>query len=300
MIQEYREFFIREEQQPTGVKADKELNFPVEHFVETDKGIVKKYNRLLPKHISSIDVVKKFLSSITFKLNPEDKATVDTQGLVKLANDVDINTINTNEYSKVLSTHQLPKFYNGSSVVTPKYIDLISNTIYTDINDAIATTNPFTIIYDILKYNKVLYRNINNPPIQHSNNLLTFGFTDVVTIPLSALTNVGDSVSYNIMQDVAYTSGLLNTVLYLTYGGTTIQIYSHNSNTNGFENITCELVRVANNNFISIIKVNNVVTAVNIALSLPTSDFTISSLITSGSVSNVLSVYDVNVEYKPI
>lgn len=80
IIKEFREFFLRNASMNTGAKQDQELNFPTTHIVDGQT----KYNRFLKRNIPTENVMKKFLESITFKLNVEDTAGETNHGLTKL------------------------------------------------------------------------------------------------------------------------------------------------------------------------------------------------------------------------
>lgn len=116
---EYREFFLRETQVTGGSKPDQENGFPTKYLV---KG-VSVFNRFLAKHFPSEKVMKKFLESIAFKLNPEDTATTSTQGLVKKSSDSQAEARTLNPSANItlsVAPHQLP--------------DVV---LATDINDAV-------------------------------------------------------------------------------------------------------------------------------------------------------------------
>lgn len=82
IIKEFREFFLRNTQVTLGSKQDQELGFPLTHFVDGQT----KYNRLIRDNVPTENVMRKFLESITFKLNNEDTASETIQGLTKLCN----------------------------------------------------------------------------------------------------------------------------------------------------------------------------------------------------------------------
>lgn len=107
IIQEFREFFLRNVQVNSGSKADKEMNFPIKYQV----GSSQVFNRFLKDNFPSENVFSKLFNSITFKLNLEDTATTKNQGLVRLATNTEVqnNTNNTNiDYSNVIQPGQLP------------------------------------------------------------------------------------------------------------------------------------------------------------------------------------------------
>lgn len=86
IIKEVREFFLRHTKVLTGVKRDREQPYPLQYTTTNALGeLVTAYNRFLAGDIPSEDSFKKFLESITFKLNPEDTGTLTEQGLLSLA-----------------------------------------------------------------------------------------------------------------------------------------------------------------------------------------------------------------------
>ena len=90
-IKEYREFFLRATQVPAGTKADKETNYIIEYQVTDVNGDkIMAFNRFLKDHFPSQDVFEKLFNSLTFKLNPEDTASVATQGLVKIVTGTEV------------------------------------------------------------------------------------------------------------------------------------------------------------------------------------------------------------------
>lgn len=89
-IKEFREFFLRNTVVNTGSKPDQEINYPVTYTTTNLLGqILTVYNRFIKNNYPTADVFSKLYSSITFKLNPEDTATTNIQGIVKVATDAD-------------------------------------------------------------------------------------------------------------------------------------------------------------------------------------------------------------------
>lgn len=105
IIKEFREFFLRNVQVNTGTKKDQETNFPTNYVVGTSN----VFNRFLKSHFPSENVFKKLFESITFKLNPEDKATFEAQGLVRRATDAEALNRNpvSGTFQNVVSPEQL-------------------------------------------------------------------------------------------------------------------------------------------------------------------------------------------------
>jgi hypothetical protein len=85
IVKEFREFFLRQVQVNIGTKKDQETGFPVSYNVGTST----VFNRFLKSHFPNENVFRKLFESITFKLNPEDKATYTSQGLVRRATDAE-------------------------------------------------------------------------------------------------------------------------------------------------------------------------------------------------------------------
>lgn len=105
---EYREFFLRAVKQTSGSKPDQEANYAVSYL---RKGVTV-FNRFLANHFPTEGVMRKFLESIPFKLNPEDTATTTVQGLTKKATDANAESRTANTSSDVTAavvTHQLPE-----------------------------------------------------------------------------------------------------------------------------------------------------------------------------------------------
>ncbi len=208
MTKEYREFFIREIKVFTGAKADKELNFPVSGMVDTCNGKEEKYNRLLAQHYASDDVIKKFVSSIAFKLNPEDTASGEEQGLTLASSDEQAatNNVETSEFNSSIQSHQLPIVIDISANKVPvKYYDLISDTYYTDINDAIATGNPFVKAFVVGggdSESNLLYGEAINPRVNITNNAgnpTIIGNVDI-DLAFNLLSN-GDIIEYTFIYE---------------------------------------------------------------------------------------------------
>lgn len=105
-IKEFREFFLRAVKTQGGTKPDKEAGYPVEHIINGKKF----YNRFLKGHIPSENTIKKLFESLTFKLNKEDTASLDVQGLAKKTNDQDaINRVSGSDFTSFIQPHQLPE-----------------------------------------------------------------------------------------------------------------------------------------------------------------------------------------------
>lgn len=118
-VKEFREFFLRNTQVNTGSKPDQETNFPVSYIVKGKNA----FNRFLSNNIPSQLVFGKLFASLTFKLNQEDTATLDIQGLVKKASDTDAEDRLLNpdsDFTKGVVTHQLSEVVvtqDGNDVV---------------------------------------------------------------------------------------------------------------------------------------------------------------------------------------
>jgi hypothetical protein len=200
MIIEFREFFLRTVKVFTGSKADQELNYPVTNVVNTCNGKENKYNRLLSEHYASDDVIKKFTESITFKLNPEDTAKDEQQGLSYKSVDKHAadNYIETTDFTRTLQSHQLPVIIDAYDILQPhKYFDLQTGAVYETISDAIASGNHFvkallgggssassnfslieSVIYEPLQeFNDTIYTILNRLDVSMANHLTKEGDT---------------------------------------------------------------------------------------------------------------------------
>jgi len=169
-IKEFREWYLREVQVPSGSKADVEPNFPIQYLETTWNGVKNVYNRLLAKHYATDEVIRKFAESITFKLNPEDEATdsLDNSiyplygGLVRYANSKAVRTRskNTNDiYSaNVVTSTLLPSLdtdvlYNTLKS-TYRYVNIITSVSTSDLS-VVAT-------WETLGQNYKIYQSIES------------------------------------------------------------------------------------------------------------------------------------------
>jgi hypothetical protein len=99
-LKEFREFFFRHTQVNSGTVPDQETGFALQYTIIKNGVATLVYNRLLRDDFPSEDVYRKLLESITFKLNPADRATNSLQGLAKTASDFDV--LNRNVTSSYL------------------------------------------------------------------------------------------------------------------------------------------------------------------------------------------------------
>ncbi len=147
-IIEFREFYLRAVSVPAGTKKDQETNYITQYQVTDVNGNeIMAFNRFLKDHFPSEDVFKKFLESITFKLNPEDKATDDQQGLVRLV--TGLNIVNREDKDVITYVHpNITATGDFITVVLPSTLPIVSagsgisiNVIIRNVsNDAVATT----------------------------------------------------------------------------------------------------------------------------------------------------------------
>jgi hypothetical protein len=121
---EFREFFLRNVKVTAGVKVDQEVNFPLTYNI-IGKGSV--FNRFLQNHFPSETVFRKLFESLTFKLNVEDTADINNQGLVRLASDqeaLDRTEAGAGQFSNVIRPSHLPNIVNPTIGVN----DIIDST----------------------------------------------------------------------------------------------------------------------------------------------------------------------------
>ena len=123
IIKEYREFFLRAIQVPTGTKADKQISYPAQYQVTDINGKqIMAFNRFLKEHFPSEDVFKKLFESIAFKINPEDTATVPQQGLVRIVTGegivarTDVILDGTETFATVVVPSNLPVVEGGTNI----------------------------------------------------------------------------------------------------------------------------------------------------------------------------------------
>ena len=159
LIQEFKEFFLREVPVSTGSKKDNELNFPTK-WTHPTKGLVG--NRFLKFHYPNQDVFTKLFRSITFKLNPEDRArdTDDSeyltaqsrnemfglQGLTTIATDPQAKSFDNGaieNYTRTVRPSQLPETkakqptinsYDQSTGLTSVMESTIASSTFEDTN----------------------------------------------------------------------------------------------------------------------------------------------------------------------
>ncbi len=92
---EVREFFLRNTQVREGAFRDRDVNYPITHFVNKyfiENGIseirkIEVGNRFLKGNVPSDEMYEKLFKSIVFKENIDDIASTTTPGLVKIATD---------------------------------------------------------------------------------------------------------------------------------------------------------------------------------------------------------------------
>ena len=92
---EVREFFLRNNQVREGALRDRDVNYPITHFVNKyfiENGIseirkIEVGNRFLKGNVPSDEMYEKLFKSIVFKENIDDIASTTTPGLVKIATD---------------------------------------------------------------------------------------------------------------------------------------------------------------------------------------------------------------------
>jgi len=251
MIKEFREFFIRTTKVFTGDKADQELNYPTTNMVDTCEGKETKYNRLLSQHYASDSVIKKFLESITFKLNPEDTSKLDEQGLSKIASDEEAasNYIDVSDFSKVLQSHQLPIIMNSSNVIyTNKYYDLSLGTIHNNLADAIASGNKFVKAFIVDGGSggpTLLLGEAYNPAKSISNNPTVPQLEGIVTIDKALhLLQAGDLITYYLVYEFICNDENETVAMQVVLFDGTTEVPIHTNNSHGSQPITEIPIRI--------------------------------------------------------
>lgn len=141
---EYKEFFVRAVQMPVGVKKDQETGFLIDYQVTDVNGNqISAKNRFLKSHFPSEAVFKKLFNSVAFKLNPEDTATQDMQGLVRVVTgnniinrtNIDIDAgLDNKEYTTVVVPSALPIVSAGTNItIVPRIRRASDDTIVVSI-----------------------------------------------------------------------------------------------------------------------------------------------------------------------
>lgn len=95
---EVREFFLRNNQVREGALRDRDVNYPITHFVNKyfiENGIseirkIEVGNRFLKGNVPSDEMYEKLFKSIVFKENIDDIASTTAPGLVKIATDLQV------------------------------------------------------------------------------------------------------------------------------------------------------------------------------------------------------------------
>lgn len=152
-VPEYREFYLRAIAQTGSASPDKESGFPVKEIVVYPDGSTDlENNRFLTNHFPSEKVYKKLFESITFKLNSEDTASVEQQGLVRIA--IGQNIVNRKDIEEI--------FVNGSSrkfttVVVPSELPIVSAGTGISVNVLIRKVSDNSIVTSIPSNDRDLY-----------------------------------------------------------------------------------------------------------------------------------------------
>lgn len=211
-VKEYKEFFLRAVQIAGGSKPDKQPNYPTEYIITTPNGIRVVKNRFLKTHFPNEDVFHKFMESITFKLNPEDTATTEIQGLVRIAvGDAIINRISkdttvengtNHEYTTVVIPSTLPIVSAGSGItVTPQIRRVSDNVIVGSITpgDRALYYLDYLIESSVLAVDNVKtpsYLEIDTATIEEGSLLPNGGGCSLlfVTIPANTLKTAADHI----------------------------------------------------------------------------------------------------------
>lgn len=132
VIKEVREFFLRHTKQNIGAKKDREYNYPLRYDITVGGVIVSVFNRFIKGDYPSEGIFEKLFNSITFKLNVEDTAKTNEQGLVKKATlaQIQARTDSDNGYTLGVTPAQLPQIAGGAGVSVVA-TQTATNTLYT-------------------------------------------------------------------------------------------------------------------------------------------------------------------------
>lgn len=148
---EFREFFLRHVTVTSGTKPDQETGFPISYYI----GSTPVYNRFLKNDYPTENVFKKLFASITFKLNKEDTAKLDQQGLTKIATDdqsVNRTDNSISDYTAMVVPHQLPEIINDLAVSGDVVIDTVNKNGITITRVARTVSGQLRLIYKVTPY----------------------------------------------------------------------------------------------------------------------------------------------------
>lgn len=160
---ELREFFLRNIQVRNGSMKDREINYPVKHFVNKyfiENGIseirkIEVGNRFLKGNVPSAEMYEKLFNSIIFKENVEDCATTLKPGIVIMATRAQLtaglkkdDNGNTLAVGPDLLTSSLASVYYGPTGTGVFALDTL-------VNYSITTRIINTVIYVKVQINNV-------------------------------------------------------------------------------------------------------------------------------------------------
>lgn len=173
-IKEYREFFLRNTQVSSGIKADQELGFPTQYIVNNEN----VYNRFLKENIPSENVYKKLYESLTFKLNVEDTSTLTTQGLSLIATDDNArNRVDSSptSYTSFVVPFQLPDFVSSTGSQNIAESNITTDGIkVTSIRSNISSRNKRNFMIEAQVQNSVIINSVSKR-IELQNDTLAPG-----------------------------------------------------------------------------------------------------------------------------
>lgn len=240
---EYREFFLRATKVVTGSKADKETNFPTQYMVTDLAGNqIMGFNRFLKTHFPSEDVFKKLFESLTFKLNPEDTASQDTQGLVRIVtghnivNRINIDIEGSEQFTTVVVPSAMPKISAGSNItIVPQIRKASDNSIvvsipalnrdiyYIDYLVSSAATNN-------LKFSANTFEAFSQTsPLTASDIGVTNSIYTLtkITIPANTLSNDNDYIDIDIDWDKLISNATKIGLIKVFFGNETDELINH-------------------------------------------------------------------------
>ena len=152
-IAEYKEFFFRFVTTTTGASPDKESGFPVKEMVlDAEGNPSQEFNRFLKKHFPSEKVYQKLFASIAFKLNSEDTASTDEQGLVRIAIGSNIN--DRKDFEEIFVNGNSRKF---TTIVVPSTLPIVSAGSGISVNTLIRRVSDDVAVGSILPGDRELY-----------------------------------------------------------------------------------------------------------------------------------------------
>lgn len=243
-VKEFREFFLRNIPVTSGLKPDKQSNYPTTYTISTPSGgTVNVYNRFKKGNYPTEEVFAKLFESIAFKLNSEDTRTNVQQGLSMLASGRDIpnRTAIKNNFALGVSPANLPEVIPGNNVtVDIEYYNITTGATETNpasipsnntdqwntrykVNAAAGGSSTPVPEYDTKHIDSIANIKTGNSGIPAFSILGSTVFNPLsVLIPKDTLKTNGDYIEFELYYDASAGGSAINPIcpyfFYLTFG----------------------------------------------------------------------------------